>query len=168
MAARLDAVESPSESFESLRLDAIARKVAADLEQLADDARVSIVVAASNPIRTIGNARWLEQVIANLLTNAIRHSPPGGRVDVTIALDGEQSVCRVTDQGPGVSQEDRERIFERFVQRGEQRGDVGLGLYICRRIVDLHHGRTWVEANPGGGAIFAFCIPQACLLPPVR
>jgi len=163
LAARLDAVESPiaAESFESLRLDRIAGKVADDLAPLADDARVSIGVAATAPIRAPGNASWLEQVIANLLTNAIRHSPPGGRVDVTIALEGEAAVCRVADQGLGVPPEDRERIFERFVQGGARRGSVGLGLYICHRIVGLHHGRIWVDSSPRGGAVFAFCIPRA-------
>jgi signal transduction histidine kinase len=163
LAARLDSVVSAihPESFVSTRVDEIARKIADDLAPLADDARVSIVIAATDPLRAPGHACWLEQVIANLLTNAIRHSPPGGRVDVTIALELGEAVCRVADQGLGVPPEDRERIFERFVQRGKRRGSVGLGLYICRRVVDLHHGRIWVDADPRGGAVFAFCIPGA-------
>lgn len=163
LAAQLDSVDGPvpPESFESLRVDEVARTVADDLAPLAADARVTIVVTAPDPVRAPGNTCWVQQVIANLLTNAIRHSPPGKRVDVTIALEGAEAVCKVADQGPGVSPEDRERIFERFVQRGERRGSVGLGLYICRRIVGLHGGVIWVEANPGGGARFAFSLPRA-------
>jgi signal transduction histidine kinase len=163
LAARLHSIEGPlpPESLESLRIDEIARKVSRDLAPLAEDTRVSIVVEAGGPVRAPANGCWLERVIANLLTNAIRHSPPGGRVDVTIALEGEEALCKVADQGPGVPPEDRGRIFERFVQRGERRGSVGLGLYVCHMIVDLHGGRIWVEANPGGGALFAFSIPRA-------
>jgi signal transduction histidine kinase len=167
LAARLDCVDSPipPESFESLRIDDLARKVVDDLAPLADDARVSVAVTATDPVRAPGSACWLEQVIANLLTNAIRHSPPGARVDVTIALHGQDAVCKVADQGPGVPPDDRERIFERFVQRGERRGSIGLGLYICQKIVSLHGGRIWVEANEGRGARFAFCLPRASVDP---
>lgn len=165
LAARLDSITStiPVESFESLSIDEIARKVAEDLAPLAEDARVSLAVTAPDPVRARGNASWLEQVIANLLTNAIRHSPQGTRVEVTIVLDGSEAVCRVADQGPGVPPNDRERIFERFVQRADRRGSLGLGLYICNKIVGLHSGRIWVEPNPGGGARFAFCVPRASI-----
>jgi signal transduction histidine kinase len=165
LAARLDSIEGPVPpgSFESLRVDEVARKVAEDLAAPAADAHVNIVVTAADPVRAPGNTSWLEQVFTNLLTNAIRHSPPGRHVDVTVALEGEEAVCKVADQGPGVAPEDRERIFERFVQRGERRGSIGLGLYICRRIVSLHGGRIWVEANPGGGARFAFSMPRASI-----
>jgi signal transduction histidine kinase len=167
LTARLDSAEFPilAASFESLRVDEMARKVADDLAPLADDARVSLVVTAIDPVRAPGSASWIEQVFANLLINAIRHSPPGTRVDVTIALQGQEALCKVADQGPGVPPDDRERIFERFVQRGELRGTIGLGLYICRKIVGLHGGRIWVEANPSGGARFAFCVPRASIAP---
>jgi signal transduction histidine kinase len=165
LAARLDSFDSPipPESRESLRVDDIARKVVGDLAPLSDEARVRILVTAPDPVRAPGNACWLEQVMANLLTNAIRHSPPGARVDVTIALEGGEAVCKVADQGPGVPSDDRERVFERFVQGGGRRGSIGLGLYICNRIVGLHGGRIWVEANDGGGARFAFCLPRASI-----
>ncbi|HEX8796137.1 MAG TPA: HAMP domain-containing sensor histidine kinase [Polyangiaceae bacterium] len=165
LAARLDAVDGalPAGSVEPVRVDELARRVVDGLSALAADAHVTLAVNAPDAVRAPGNADWLEQVFANLLTNAIRHSPPGRGVDVTVALEGEEAVCRVADEGPGVSREDSERIFERFVQGGERRGSVGLGLYICRRIVSLHGGRIWVEANPGGGARFGFTLPQASL-----
>lgn len=163
LTARLDATEpAPTrESFEQVRVDEIARRVADDLTPLAHDAHVAIAVTAPTPVCAPANASWVEQVMANLLTNAIRHSPPGASVEVTIALEGQEAVCTVADRGPGVPTADRERIFERFVQRGERRGTVGLGLYVCRRIVLLHGGRLGVEPNPGGGARFAFRLPRA-------
>jgi signal transduction histidine kinase len=165
LTARLESITSPLpvESLEWLRIDELARKAAGDLAPLAEDARVSITVTAPDPIRAPGNASWLEQLIVNLLTNAIRHSPPAARIQVTIALYGSEAVCQVADRGPGVPPDDRERIFDRFVQRGERCGSLGLGLYICKKIVGLHGGRIWVEPNPGGGARFAFCVPGASI-----
>jgi signal transduction histidine kinase len=165
LAARLDSFDAPipPESLQPVRVDGLARMVADDLATLADDARVCVVVTATDRVCVLGNPSWLEQVIANLLTNAIRHSPPGARVDVTVAIEGREAVCEVADHGPGVPADERERIFERFVQRGERCGSIGLGLYICRKIVDLHRGRIGVEVNQGGGARFAFRLPRASI-----
>jgi two-component system OmpR family sensor kinase len=167
LAARLDSFDAPipPESLKSVRVDEIARRVADDHATLADDAHVLIAVTAIAPVLAPGNPSWLEQVVANLLANAIRHSPPGARVEVTIALDGQEAVCEVADHGPGVPAEERDRIFERFVQGGARRGSIGLGLYICRKIVDLHRGRIAVDANEGGGARFAFRLPGASSSP---
>lgn len=159
-AAHLDsAVVLATQSLESLSIDDVARETADDLAPFADDGGVRIAVTAPEPVRVRGNRAWLGQVFANLLTNAIRYSPAGTRVDVTVAVEGTEARCDVADHGPGVPPADRERIFDRFVQRGERRGSIGLGLYICRKIIDLHGGRIWVEENPGGGARFVFRIP---------
>jgi signal transduction histidine kinase len=120
---------------------------------------VRVVVTAHEPVRLRGNSSWLEQVLTNLLTHAIRHSPRGARIDVAVAARGTEALCEVADRGPGVPATDREHIFDRFVQREGTRGSIGLGLYICRKIVDLHGGRIWVEDNPDGGARFVFRIP---------
>ncbi|HSQ66543.1 MAG TPA: HAMP domain-containing sensor histidine kinase [Polyangiaceae bacterium] len=161
-AAQLDSAEPPGvQSLESLLIDDIARETARDLAPLADDAAVAIEVTAPEPIRVRGNRVWLGQVFANLLTNAIRYSPAGTRVAVTVTAEGSEARCAVADRGPGVPPPERERIFERFVQRGERRGTIGLGLYICRKIMSLHGGRIWVEDHPGGGARFAFSLPLA-------
>lgn len=104
----------------------------------------------------------LERILANLLTNAHRHSPEGRPVVVRSRRDGAQVVLEVEDEGPGVAPADRERIFEEFLQ-GVGRtstGGLGLGLSIVRHYADAHGGRAWVEDGPTGGARFCVSIPD--------
>lgn len=107
----------------------------------------------------------VEQVVTNLLSNAIRYSKPASAIRVRSHLvveDGERVIeLSVSDTGPGVADENRERIFEPYVRADDARDDggLGLGLAICKRIVDAHGGRIWVEDDPGGGSRFAFTLP---------
>jgi signal transduction histidine kinase len=95
----------------------------------------------------------LQQVLTNLLDNALRHSPPGPPVDVSLATVDGEAVVAVRDQGPGIAPDDAERIFQKFVRgRSTVAGGSGLGLYISRRIVDAHSGRIWVSSADGAGA----------------
>jgi signal transduction histidine kinase len=99
-----------------------------------------------------------EQVLINLLSNAQRYSPPGGRVDIGTWYEGDEIVIYVSDCGPGVPREDRERVFEPFY-RGDRTG-MGLGLAISRSLVDRHGGRIWVEdAADGQGSVFCVALP---------
>ena len=108
----------------------------------------------------------LEQVLTNLIGNALRYARPGGRIEVaTRRLDdgdegGAHVEVAVSDDGPGVPPADRERIFEPWV-RGRERRDagLGLGLAICKRIVEAHGGRIGVGDAPGGGSRFRFTLP---------
>jgi signal transduction histidine kinase len=99
----------------------------------------------------------------NLLSNAIEHSPQGGVVRVAVSLCDEGIEFAVSDQGPGVPPEFRERIFEKF-QRLENRKSVpganrGLGLTFCRLAVEAHGGTIWVDDAPLGGALFRALLP---------
>jgi signal transduction histidine kinase len=125
---------------------------------------VTLAVAAP------GSARFdrlrVEQILTNLIGNAIKFGPRGARIEVSsreVADPGsgrrmlEIEVC---DEGPGVAPADRERIFLPWVQAGgESGGGLGLGLAICRRLVEAHGGRIRVEAREGGGSRFAFTLP---------
>lgn len=110
-----------------------------------------------------GDERQLSWVVTNLISNALRYSPPGEtlRVEATEIADMIR-VC-VEDSGRGIPEEMRETIFEKFVQIKEPSdstpGSVGLGLAIAREIVEAHHGRIWVESSPGKGSRFIFTIP---------
>jgi len=106
------------------------------------------------------DADRIQQVLANLLDNARKNAPVVAPIHVTLrAVDGEAEVA-VRDQGPGITDEARERIFDKFVRgRGESVTGTGLGLYISRQIVQAHGGRIWVESEPGQGATFRFRIP---------
>lgn len=104
----------------------------------------------------------MEQVLINLLENAVKYTPPGTPIDIMAELRDGAVVVSVEDRGPGIAAGDEVRIFEKFVRasQGSVSGGVGLGLAICRGIVIAHGGRIWVESRPGGGAAFRFTIPQ--------
>jgi signal transduction histidine kinase len=102
------------------------------------------------------------QVLANLITNAIKFTAPGGTVTVRGQRMDDELRLSVVDNGPGIAGSMLEAVFERFWQVGknDHRG-LGLGLYISRCIVDAHGGRIWAESRPGGGSAFHFTIPVA-------
>ena len=105
----------------------------------------------------------LMQVMLNLLANAAKFVPAvGGRVDVLLRSDGDGLVVEVRDNGPGVPADEQALVFEKFRQGGDignRPQGTGLGLPICRRIIDHFGGRIWLESQPGKGACFAFRLP---------
>ena len=112
---------------------------------------------------TRGDAQRLEQVLLNLLSNAVRHTPPGGTVTVRAWQERGRVYVQVRDTGPGIPPEDLPHVFERFWRgdrsRSRETGGTGLGLAIARRWVEAHGGRIWAESPPGQGAIFTFALP---------
>jgi signal transduction histidine kinase len=102
----------------------------------------------------------LERVVANLLGNALKFTPAGGRVELRCRPRGGYMLFSVEDSGPGVPEEMREEIFRKHYQLEEHKHmGFGLGLAMCRLAVELHGGRIWVESGAGKGAVFAFDIP---------
>jgi signal transduction histidine kinase/DNA-binding NarL/FixJ family response regulator len=103
----------------------------------------------------------LLRVVANLLENAMKHTPPGGEVTLSADSDADGVRFAVTDRGPGIATEHLERVFDRFWQASRtRRGGAGLGLAISRGIVEAHGGRIWVESEPGAGSTFYFTLPR--------
>jgi signal transduction histidine kinase len=109
----------------------------------------------------------IEQVITNLLSNAIKYSHDGGMIELSTrnvkdADRGYVEIC-VADDGPGIAEEDRERIFDPYVRLGDSGhiGGLGLGLALCRRIINAHSGTIGVDERPGGGSNFFFRLPDA-------
>jgi signal transduction histidine kinase len=110
----------------------------------------------------------LKQVVLNLVSNAVKFTPDGGSVWVRSDRDGADLLVTVTDTGVGVPREDRERIFESFQQggRGAPREEgTGLGLTLCRRIVDLLGGHMWLTSEVGVGSTFGFSVPAPAITP---
>ena len=105
----------------------------------------------------------LERILYNLLENAVRYSPTGSRIRVSARPDGEHLVIGVSDSGPGITPSDQGKLFEPFQRLEESRSGrtrgVGLGLLVCRRLVEAHGGRIWVESEPGHGSTFFFTMP---------
>jgi signal transduction histidine kinase len=110
-----------------------------------------------------GDKRRLEQVLINLLSNAHKYSSTGSRVAVRVTRAGNECVVSVRDNGPGVPEEDREGIFERFyrssLHRQDRTASTGLGLPIARAVAEMHGGRLWLEVAPEGGSIFNLALP---------
>ena len=137
-----------------LDLGDVASEAASTLAQPAAENAVRISVDPE-PAAVIGDPVRLRQLVAILVDNAIRHSPPGGEVRVTVR-GGERTVAlSVEDDGPGISTEDLPRVFDRFWRApGAPAGGTGLGLAIAHWIVERHAGRITVANHAGGGARF--------------
>lgn len=110
-----------------------------------------------------GQESELNRLLANLLSNAIQHSPPGGVVRVELDGQGSELCIAVSDQGPGIPRDEQERIFERFYRsdasRSRQSGGTGLGLAIAQAIARRHRGRITLQSIPGFGSRFLLQLP---------
>ncbi|MFF9484099.1 sensor histidine kinase [Streptomyces sp. NPDC014676] len=150
--ARLDAGERPADA--RVDLSALAREEAAG--------RTGVTVDAE-PAEVTGSRGQLARVLANLLDNARRHARE--RVTVTVRREGDRAVLGVADDGEGVAEADRERIFERFVRldaaRSRDDGGAGLGLAIARDVAVRHGGTLTASSAPAGGALFELRLPLA-------
>jgi two-component system sensor histidine kinase KdpD len=111
----------------------------------------------------------IEQVLINLLDNAVKYTPPGTAIDIAAELGDGAVVVEVADRGPGIPRGEEERVFQKFARLADRAAPsgAGLGLTICRGIVTAHGGRIWVEPRPGGGARFRFALPMEGTPPPV-
>jgi signal transduction histidine kinase len=106
----------------------------------------------------------IQQVVRNILGNAVKFSPPSGTISVRLERLGEAMLLSVSDEGPGIPPDEMEMVFDKFVQSSKTKtntGGTGLGLAICREIVGGHKGRIWVENNAGLGCTFSCEIPIA-------
>ena len=109
-----------------------------------------------------GDKERLQQVVINLLTNAIKYSPGTDKVFVNVELQNGNVKFSVTDTGIGFRKENRNRIFERYYREDERAihfQGLGIGLFISHEIVKRHNGKIWAEGEPGKGSIFSFTVP---------
>ncbi|MBX6772036.1 MAG: GAF domain-containing protein [Chloroflexi bacterium] len=149
-------------------LSELIRRVVHDVEVASRFHQIQVETPGRITIRA--DRRRIEEVVTNLLDNAIKYSPPGGTVRIRLTretgADGEEyALLAVSDDGPGIPEQDRERIFERFYQAPARlhRGHagLGLGLYISRELVRRHGGDVWVESQEGQGSTFYVRLPLA-------
>ena len=128
-----------------------------------DPERVVTVIAPNHAVYCRGDWMRTDQVLANLLSNALRYSPAHEAVEVRLLPQGREVVFEVRDSGPGISIDEQARIFERFQRGGHyltrEQGGAGLGLYLAKRLVEAMGGRIWVSSRLGAGAVFAFALP---------
>ncbi|MFF5260078.1 sensor histidine kinase [Actinomadura viridis] len=148
---------------------AVAADAVQETRMVGQDHAVELAVEGGVAYQVLGDEPRLRQVLGNLLTNAVTHTPPGTSVTVRLRPgtleSGPAVVCEVADDGPGLSPEQAERVFERFYRaspsRGRENGSTGLGLAIVAALVAAHEGRVEVDSAPGEGAVFRVILPLA-------
>ena len=159
--ARVD--EVPDAPRAPLDLAQLARDAVSDARATAPERAIELRVVGEATV--LGDPHQLRQVLANLLRNALVHTPAGTAIDVSLERSGDQVVLTVRDHGPGLPTGDADALFERFwrAEGGRERGKggAGLGLAIVAGIVDAHGGRVGARNAPGGGAAFVVRLPAA-------
>ncbi|HEY3921474.1 MAG TPA: PAS domain S-box protein [Gaiellaceae bacterium] len=134
---------------------------------------ITLTLASARKLPPVqADEQQLRQVLVNLVDNAVKYSPEGGPVTVTVGESEDYVLWTVSDQGLGIPPAERRRVFEKFYRLDPNMtrgiGGTGLGLYICRELVSRHDGRIWVEANNGRGSKFCVEIPVATTTVPAR
>lgn len=147
-------------SKEPVSISETARRVAETLARLSNLHNIVVHIPAELPMVTADRVR-VERVLHNLIENAIKYSPGGGTVAVLARHKDGYLEVGVKDSGIGISQEDQSRLFKPFERLETTSGiaGVGLGLNVCRRLVEAHGGRLWVESELGKGSTFFFTLP---------
>lgn len=160
---RLSRIESEGQlDTEPVDLYALCQQSAERLRFYAGQKEVSVEVAGE-AATVAANARMLEELIGNLLENAIKYNLPGGKVRAQTAIEGGWAVIRVSDTGIGIPPEHQARVFERFYRvdksRSKQTGGTGLGLSIVKHVAERHGGIVTVSSQETGGSLFTVKIP---------
>jgi heavy metal sensor kinase len=150
---------------EPVDLSELARSSVQHLDDLAEEKRQALTIEAADPVEVLGDRLVLRQAVINILDNAIKHSPEGTPIRVEVGRNGDRGWIAVSDRGPGVAAEDRERIFERFYRvdkaRSREQGGAGLGLSLANWGVESHDGHIVVESELGQGSTFRIVLPLA-------
>lgn len=150
----------PEEISVEAVLSAIVQTIGAQL----DDEGIQLVCRIEPALPSVpADPHRVEQILLNLFSNALRHTPPGGTITVRAAASGEEIHVEICDTGPGLSEHDLRHAFDRFFQADSSRTEgtgAGLGLSIAKAWVEAHGGRIWAKNTPLGGACFGFSLPR--------
>ena len=153
-------VDQPPELESQINLGASADEAFGLVEAEAEENSVILQREGAQSLAAVGDPRAIIQILVNLLANAVRHSPPGGRVTLSLVAGTEFASATISDEGPGIAPTDQERIFERFEQ-AQPGGGAGLGLAIARRLARSMGGDITLVSVPGEGARFTLSVPLA-------
>jgi two-component system sensor histidine kinase KdpD len=141
-------------------LGELVREVVGRLRPFLDGRRIELAIADDLPPVSL-DYLMIDQVVTNLLENAVKYTPPGTPLDIRVERRGNRIRVKIADHGPGIPPDKRQAVFDKFYRlerRGQIRGS-GLGLAVTRGLVEGHDGRIWAEETPGGGATFVFELP---------
>jgi signal transduction histidine kinase len=143
----------------------LMRTIVREQREVYPERTIQFSMPPEEHIYVVIDANRIGQVIINYLTNAIKYAPADRPIEVSVCQEREHALVSVRDEGPGLSQSDRERVWERFYRVREIKTlngssvSLGLGLHICKTIVQLHHGEVGVHSIPGKGSTFWFTLP---------
>lgn len=145
----------------TLRLDDLVRGSVERIEQAAPQVRIDLKLGFEATV--FADSERTEQVVVNLVQNAIKYSPQGAPIQVRCVHDGALARVEIQDRGEGIPREDQERIFERYVRLGHAANPegAGIGLYVSKKLIEAQGGAIGVNSEPGHGATFWFTLPLA-------
>ncbi len=128
---------------------------------LSQQKNIKIILKSERDVWASFDYEKIQQVLSNLLTNAIKFSPPNSQIIIKVSEDENEVQVSIEDFGPGIPPEEREKVFQKFYRVSkDKREGIGLGLAICKGIIEAHGGRIWVEEPPHPGCIFHFTLPK--------
>jgi signal transduction histidine kinase len=153
--------EDPTQGQAVLDLASLSAEAVIMLESSAEERSVRIDLSRPETLRVRGQERAIMQILVNLIGNAIRYSPEGGTISLAFARTSGAASVTVSDEGPGISGGDEQRIFERFERAHSKEGGTGLGLAISRRLARSMGGDVTLDSAPGEGARFTLTLPAA-------
>ncbi|MFA0963946.1 PAS domain-containing protein [Roseivirga sp. BDSF3-8] len=147
--------------METFDLNALVTEIVEDLRRTTEQHTLELVIKGG--LALCGDQDRIGQVIVNFLTNAIKYAPESDRIIVRTELKGENVIFSVQDFGTGLSEEDRQKVFDRFYRASNKshqaKPGMGLGLFICAGIIERHGGQIWVDSVEGEGSTFYFSVP---------
>jgi two-component system, NtrC family, sensor histidine kinase KinB len=149
-------------NFQAIRPEFISEKAISRIQSQAEANRITLNLTAEPDLPSVrADLDRIDWVLMNLLNNALKFTPPGGHIQLNVVGDGQYVQFSVIDNGDGVPYEDQSRIFEKFfqVQTPDKATGMGLGLAICKEIVNAHGGAIWLESIPKEGSTFSFNLP---------
>jgi PAS domain S-box-containing protein len=152
--------EEPPE-LEPILLDRVALRAIERHREVFPKRKITLTVQTETPL-VDGHEPWIVQVISNMLGNAEKYTPARGGIAVIVDTDGSDVSLRVLDEGRGIAEEDKPHIFEAFFRAAhavKESGGLGLGLAVCKRLIDLQGGEVWADTRKEGGAEFGFSLP---------
>lgn len=145
-------------------LVALTQECVNEQKQIIATRKQKITVTTPKTLRLTVDRQFVHMLIENLLTNATKYSPDGGKISVKISDRGKNAILSVIDNGVGIAAEDQPKLFQRFIRIENDlstlRGGSGIGLYLAKRITDLHHGKIKVVSRLGRGSTFIVTLPK--------
>ncbi len=162
-AAKIDAGEMILEQG-AVDVGKVVKAVVAEQQELIQDRSQSVAITAPRAVEVWGDAAKLQMVFENLITNASKYSPRNSRIDIHLTLIGAKAKVSVKDEGIGIAPHDKTILFKRFSRAANaakaHTSGSGLGLYLAKKIVDLHHGKITVTSRLGHGSTFTVTLPK--------